>query len=61
MFFKDWAHTDISKHLSFAYNVVWSSTYSYLPALKQLENDLIAFYVGFYTERISQFTGLAKI
>lgn len=35
MFFKDWAHKDIAKHLSFTYNVVWSSTYSYLPALKQ--------------------------
>lgn len=35
MFFKDWSHKDISKHLSFTYNVVWSSTYSYLPALKQ--------------------------
>jgi len=35
MFFKEWSNTDISKHLSFTYNVVWSSTYSYLPALKQ--------------------------
>jgi len=35
MFFKEWSTTDISKHLSFTYNVVWSSTYSYLPALKQ--------------------------
>lgn len=40
MFFKDWAHTDISKHLSFTYNVVWSSTYSYLPALKQFGQNM---------------------
>jgi len=43
MFFKDWALKDISKHLSFTYNVVWSSTYSYLPALKQWDNDCSTF------------------
>ncbi|XP_050538999.1 glycogenin-1 isoform X2 [Daktulosphaira vitifoliae] len=40
LFFKDWAHKDISKHLSFTYNVVWSSTYSYLPALKQFGQNM---------------------
>ncbi|XP_025425792.1 glycogenin-1 isoform X2 [Sipha flava] len=40
MYFKEWAHTDISKHLSFTYNVVWSSTYSYLPALKQFGQNM---------------------
>ncbi|XP_050424035.1 glycogenin-1 isoform X2 [Adelges cooleyi] len=40
MFFKDWAYKDISKHLSFTYNVVWSSTYSYLPALKQFGQNM---------------------
>ncbi|XP_026811724.1 uncharacterized protein LOC113552908 isoform X1 [Rhopalosiphum maidis] len=40
MFFKEWSNTDISKHLSFTYNVVWSSTYSYLPALKQFGQNM---------------------
>ncbi|XP_025195742.1 glycogenin-1 isoform X1 [Melanaphis sacchari] len=40
MFFKEWSNTDISKHLSFTYNVIWSSTYSYLPALKQFGQNM---------------------
>ncbi|VVC26719.1 Hypothetical protein CINCED_3A010146 [Cinara cedri] len=40
MFFKEWAYKDITKHLSFTYNVVWSSTYSYLPALKQFGQNM---------------------
>jgi len=35
MFFSDWAHTDIKKHLPFLYNVVPQATYSYLPAFRR--------------------------
>lgn len=35
MYFSDWAHTDITKHLPFIYNVVSQAFYSYLPAFKQ--------------------------
>lgn len=35
LYFKDWATKDISKHLSFVYNMCSTATYSYLPALKQ--------------------------
>ena len=34
-FFSEWATKDISKHLPFIYNMVASSTYSYLPAFKR--------------------------
>ena len=34
MFFKDWACSDIQKHLPFVYNMVASAVYSYLPAYK---------------------------
>jgi len=34
-FFSSWATEDISKHLPFLYNMVASSTYTYLPAFKQ--------------------------
>lgn len=36
LYFSDWAHKDISKHLPFVYNVCSTACYSYLPAFKQL-------------------------
>uniref|UniRef100_A0A1L8E2D2 glycogenin glucosyltransferase n=1 Tax=Nyssomyia neivai TaxID=330878 RepID=A0A1L8E2D2_9DIPT len=35
LYFADWAHSDISKHLPFVYNTCSTATYSYLPAFKQ--------------------------
>lgn len=35
LFFNDWATKDISKHLSFIYNMNTSTSYTYLPAYKQ--------------------------
>lgn len=35
MYFSDWAHKDISKHLPFIYNMCSTATYSYAPAFKQ--------------------------
>ncbi|XP_056646087.1 proteoglycan 4 isoform X4 [Diorhabda sublineata] len=35
LYFSDWAHKDISKHLPFIYNMASTSCYSYLPAFKQ--------------------------
>uniref|UniRef100_A0A7G3ANT1 glycogenin glucosyltransferase n=1 Tax=Lutzomyia longipalpis TaxID=7200 RepID=A0A7G3ANT1_LUTLO len=35
LYFSDWAHSDISKHLPFVYNTCSTATYSYLPAFKQ--------------------------
>ncbi|XP_066907221.1 glycogenin-2 [Halyomorpha halys] len=47
MFFSDWATGDIRKHLPFIYNVVSSTTYSYLPALKQFGSQVkIAHFLG---------------
>lgn len=36
LYFSDWAHKDISKHLPFIYNMCSTACYSYLPAFKQL-------------------------
>ena len=33
-YFSDWASKDISKHLSFLYNMVATATYTYLPAYR---------------------------
>ena len=35
LYFSDWAHKDISKHLPFLYNTSSVATYSYMPAFKQ--------------------------
>ncbi|KAF5275357.1 hypothetical protein FQR65_LT04185 [Abscondita terminalis] len=35
LYFSDWAHKDISKHLPFIYNMCSTACYSYLPAFKQ--------------------------
>ena len=40
MFFKDWRTSDISKHLSFIYNMNANATYSYQPAYKQFGKDV---------------------
>lgn len=40
MFFKDWRTADISKHLSFIYNMNANAAYSYLPAYKQFGKDV---------------------
>ncbi|XP_076621464.1 glycogenin 1 isoform X2 [Colletes latitarsis] len=50
MYFSDWAHKDISKHLPFIYNMCSTATYSYLPAFKQFGNDV----------RIIHFIGITK-
>ncbi|CAH1980528.1 unnamed protein product [Acanthoscelides obtectus] len=35
LYFSDWAHKDIRKHLPFIYNMSSTACYSYLPAFKQ--------------------------
>jgi len=40
MFFKDWRTSDISKHLSFIYNMNANATYSYQPAYRQFGKDV---------------------
>ncbi|XP_024941390.1 signal transducer and activator of transcription C isoform X4 [Cephus cinctus] len=50
MYFSDWAHKDISKHLPFIYNMCSTATYSYLPAFKQFGDDV----------RIIHFIGITK-
>lgn len=35
MYFSEWAHKDISKHLPFIYNMCSTATYSYAPAFRQ--------------------------
>ncbi|XP_041974781.1 uncharacterized protein LOC121730058 isoform X2 [Aricia agestis] len=47
LYFSDWAHGDINKHLPFLYNVTSAAFYSYLPALKQYGRDLkIIHFIG---------------
>ncbi|RWS05838.1 glycogenin-1-like protein [Dinothrombium tinctorium] len=47
MYFSDWAHKDISKHLSFIYNMSSLSVYSYLPAYKQFgANVKVVHFIG---------------
>ncbi|KAF6019110.1 GYG1 [Bugula neritina] len=47
MFFSDWAHTDIKKHLPFLYNVVPQATYSYLPAFRRFGSQTkICHFIG---------------
>jgi hypothetical protein len=43
-YFADWATSDISKHLPFAYNTASTATYSYLPAFKQLVRHIFQFF-----------------
>ncbi|XP_055943150.1 glycogenin-1-like isoform X3 [Argiope bruennichi] len=40
MFFSDWRTSDISKHLSFIYNMNANVSYTYLPAYKQFGKDV---------------------
>ncbi|KFM73844.1 Glycogenin-1, partial [Stegodyphus mimosarum] len=40
MFFKDWRTADISRHLSFIYNMNANVTYTYQPAYKQFGKDV---------------------
>ncbi|XP_043460865.1 uncharacterized protein DDB_G0284459 isoform X2 [Leptopilina heterotoma] len=47
MFFSDWSHKDIAKHLPFIYNMCSTATYSYLPAFKQFGNEVrIIHFIG---------------
>ncbi|XP_048517749.1 glycogenin-2 isoform X3 [Dendroctonus ponderosae] len=47
LFFSDWAHKDISKHLPFIYNLCSTACYSYLPAFKQFgANAKIIHFIG---------------
>nr|XP_034184517.1 uncharacterized protein LOC117606308 isoform X1 [Osmia lignaria] len=50
LYFSDWAHKDISKHLPFIYNMCSTAVYSYLPAFKQFGDDV----------RIIHFIGITK-
>ncbi|RWS24809.1 glycogenin-1-like protein [Leptotrombidium deliense] len=46
-YFSDWAYKDISKHLSFIYNMSSLSVYSYLPAYKQFgANVKVVHFIG---------------
>lgn len=40
MYFKDWARKDITRHLSFIYNMNSNVAYTYLPAYKQFGRDV---------------------
>ncbi|XP_049825279.1 glycogenin-1 isoform X4 [Aethina tumida] len=47
LYFSDWAHKDISKHLPFIYNMCSTACYSYLPAFKQFGgNAKIIHFIG---------------
>ncbi|XP_057332963.1 general transcriptional corepressor trfA isoform X1 [Microplitis mediator] len=47
LYFSDWAHKDISKHLPFIYNMCSTATYSYLPAYKQFGEEVrIIHFIG---------------
>ncbi|KAK4871712.1 hypothetical protein RN001_015836 [Aquatica leii] len=47
LYFSDWAHKDISKHLPFIYNMCSTACYSYLPAFKQFgPNIKIIHFIG---------------
>lgn len=46
-YFKDWVMKDISRHLSFIYNMNTSTSYTYLPAYKQFgKNVKIVHFLG---------------
>ncbi|XP_022242882.1 glycogenin-1-like isoform X3 [Limulus polyphemus] len=40
LFFQDWATKDISRHLSFLYNMNSNACYTYLPAFKRFGNEV---------------------
>ncbi|XP_067631957.1 glycogenin-1 isoform X4 [Eurosta solidaginis] len=40
LYFADWAHSDIKKHLPFVYNVAAFASYCYLPAFKQFRDKI---------------------
>ncbi|CAG5101930.1 Similar to GYG1: Glycogenin-1 (Oryctolagus cuniculus) [Cotesia congregata] len=47
LYFSDWAHKDISKHLPFIYNMCSTASYSYLPAYKQFGSEIrIIHFIG---------------
>uniref|UniRef100_A0A1Y1LKY7 glycogenin glucosyltransferase n=1 Tax=Photinus pyralis TaxID=7054 RepID=A0A1Y1LKY7_PHOPY len=47
LYFSDWAHKDISKHLPFIYNTCSTACYSYLPAFKQFGGNVkIIHFIG---------------
>lgn len=47
LYFSDWAHKDISKHLPFLYNMCSTACYSYLPAFKQFADGVkIVHFIG---------------
>ncbi|KAL1493420.1 hypothetical protein ABEB36_011479 [Hypothenemus hampei] len=47
LYFSDWAHKDISRHLPFIYNLCSTACYSYLPAFKQFgANAKIIHFIG---------------
>ncbi|KAF5296913.1 hypothetical protein FQA39_LY12270 [Lamprigera yunnana] len=47
LYFSDWAHKDISKHLPFIYNMCSTACYSYLPAFKQFGGNVkIIHFIG---------------
>nr|XP_022901159.1 uncharacterized protein LOC111414167 isoform X2 [Onthophagus taurus] len=47
LYFSDWAHKDIAKHLPFIYNMCSTAVYSYLPAFKQYgKNAKIVHFIG---------------
>ncbi|XP_067943811.1 glycogenin-1-like isoform X4 [Watersipora subatra] len=63
LYFSDWAHADISKHLPFLYNVVSQAFYSYLPAFKRFgDKTKICHFIGPvkpWHHRFSETTGRA--
>ncbi|XP_059615217.1 glycogenin-1 isoform X5 [Phlebotomus argentipes] len=47
LYFADWAHGDMGRHLPFLYNTCSTATYSYLPAFKQFGRDVkILHFIG---------------
>ncbi|CAH0770932.1 unnamed protein product [Bemisia tabaci] len=62
LYFKDWATKDISKHLSFVYNMCSTATYSYLPALKQYgQNIKIIHFIGTSKPWLHQFNAETQL
>jgi len=57
-FFSDWSTKDISRHLPFAYNMVASATYSYLPAFRRFGKDVkIIHFIGVAKPWLTSFDG----
>nr|XP_023027803.1 flocculation protein FLO11-like isoform X2 [Leptinotarsa decemlineata] len=61
LYFSDWSHKDISKHLPFIYNMSSTACYSYLPAFKQFgKTAKIIHFIGFTKPWLQYFDSETK-